>query len=67
LVYGGVSKGTIAISYREFSDKTARPAFTQELKYDLSEGDVIGFRGARFKIIKAGNVSLRYVVLKPLD
>ena len=67
LVYGGVSQGTVAISYREFADKTARPAFTQELKYDLSEGDVIGFRGARFKIIKAGNVSLRYVVLKPLD
>lgn len=67
LVYGGVSQGTVAISYREFSDNKARPAFTQELKYDLSEGDVIGFRGARFKIIKAGNVSLKYVVVKPLD
>lgn len=67
LIYGGLSQKTIAISYREFSDGTARPAFTQELKYDLSEGDVIGFRGARFNVIKASNTSIKYKMLKPLD
>jgi len=67
LIYGGLSQKTISISYREFSDGTARPAFTQDLKYDLVEGDVIGFRGSRFKVISASNVSLKYKVLKPLD
>ena len=45
----------------------ARPAFTEDLKYDLSQGDVIGYKGARFKIITANNLSIRYMVLKPLD
>lgn len=67
LIYSGLSQKTISISYREFSDGTARPAFTQDLKYDLSEGDVIGFRGARFQVFKATNTSIKYKVLKPLD
>jgi hypothetical protein len=67
LVYGGVSQKTISISYREFLDGTARPAFSQDLKYDLTEGDVIGYRGARFQILKAGNTSIRYKVLNQLD
>ncbi len=67
LIYGGVSQNTITISYREFSDNTARPAFTQELKYDLSQSDPIGFRGARFQVIKANNTGLVFKVIKPLD
>ena len=67
LVYGGLSQKTISISYREFFDGTARPAFTQELKYDLNEGDEIGFRGARFQVIKANNTVLKYKVTKALD
>lgn len=67
LMYGGLSQKTIAISYREFADGTARPAFTQELKYDLAEGDVIGFRGARFQVIKATNTFIKYKVIKALD
>lgn len=67
LIYGGMSGNTLSISYREFSDGTARPAFTQDLKYDLSESKVIGFRGARFEVAKASNTVLKYKVLKPLD
>jgi hypothetical protein len=67
LIYGGLSQKTIQISYREFFDETARPAFTQELKYDLNDGDVIGFRGARFQVLKANNTSIRYKTLKALD
>lgn len=67
LIYGGLAQKTIAISYREFADGTARPAFTQDLKYDLSEGDIIGFRGARFQVLKATNTSIKYKVIKPLD
>lgn len=67
LIYSGVSQNTISISYREFSDNMARPAFSQELKYDLSQGTTIGYKGARFEVIKATNTELVYKVIKPLD
>lgn len=67
LVYSGISQKTISILYREFIDDMARPAFSQELKYDLSQGETIGFKGARFQVIKANNVEIRYKVMKSLD
>lgn len=67
LIYGGLSHKTITVSYREFSDGTARPAFTQDLKYDLTESDIIGFRGARFQVQKATNTVIKYKVIKSLD
>lgn len=67
LIYTGVSKGVISLTYREFSSDMARPAFTQDLKFDLAEGDVIGFKGARFKIMSANNTQVHYKVVKPLD
>lgn len=67
LIYGGLSQKTISISYREFSDGSARPAFSQDLKYDLADGDIIGFRGARFQVLKATNVGIRYKMIKQLD
>lgn len=66
LIYSGVSGGVVRISYREFSGDLARPAFTQELTYDLADGDEIGFRGARFRVVKATNTTIHYVVIRPL-
>lgn len=67
LVYTGVSQNTISILYREFKDDMARPAFSQELKYDLTQGRSIGYKGARFEIERATNISIIFRVLKPLD
>lgn len=67
LVYTGISQTVVSILYREFKDDMARPAFSQDLKYDLSESKVVGFRGARFEIIKATNQGLTYRTLKQLD
>ncbi len=67
LVYTGVSKNVVSILYREFKDDIARPAFSQEIKYDLSEEKIVGYRGARFEIIKATNQGLTYKTLKQLD
>lgn len=67
LVYSGVSQNTISILYREFQNDMARPAFSQDLKYDLSQGNSIGYKGARFEVIKANNTGIIYKVLKPLD
>jgi hypothetical protein len=66
LLYTGVSQNTVSILYQEFSDAAIRPAFTKELKYDLSQGDIIGYGGARLKIIKATNTYIKYKLLRPL-
>lgn len=67
LIYGGVSGTTVSVSYREFVDNMARPAFTQDLKYDLSQGSIIGYKSARFEVLKADNSSIRFRVIKQLD
>jgi hypothetical protein len=67
LVYGGVSQNTVTVLYREFVNDMARPAFSQELKYDLAKGDVIGYRGARFQVLGVTNTGVKYRVLKHLE
>ena len=67
LVYTGVSKNVITIVYREYVNDFARPAFSTELKYDLAEGDTIGYKGSRFQVLKATNIGVDYKVLKHLD
>jgi hypothetical protein len=68
LVYTGISQNTISILYREFINDFARPAYSQDLKYDISRGNnLIGYGGARFQVIKADNINIRYKVIKPLD
>jgi hypothetical protein len=69
LLYQGVSDNNIQVSYREFQNNMARPAFTQEVKYQLNTDGktIIGFKGARIEVIKATNVELSYIVIKGFD
>ena len=67
LLYTGISKNVISIVYREYVNDMARPAFSQELKYDLGEGSIIGFKGARFEVVKATNLGITYRVMAHLD
>jgi len=67
LVYSGISQNTITVVYREFKDSSARPAFTQEVKYDLSQDRVIGYQGARFEVLNAGNTDITYKVISLLQ
>ncbi|MGA0604905.1 hypothetical protein ACO2Q0_02810 [Phenylobacterium sp. VNQ135] len=65
LLYQGKSGNTLKISYREFSADLARPAFSQDLTFDLSEGSTIGTKGARLEVIEATNTSIKYRLLQP--
>lgn len=67
LVYTGRSGKTISILYREFSGDLARPAFTQQLQYDIEQDAVIGYQGARFRVLSATNTELTYEVLSPMS
>lgn len=67
LIYNGRSGDTIRVIYREYSGDLARPAFTQELQYDLSQQMEIGFREVRLQVESATNTSIRYRVLQTFD
>lgn len=63
LIYSGRVGDKINIGYREFSSNMARPAFNNDVEYDLSESNVIGYRGAELEIIEATNRSITYRVV----
>lgn len=68
ILYQGVGGGVLRLAYREYTgDELARPAFAQEVTYDLTpEGPTeILFKGARISILSAGNTELRYRVESP--
>ena len=54
----------VNIGYREFSASLARPAFNNNVEYDLSESRVVGYKGAQLEILEATNQHIKYKVLR---
>ncbi|EKE79449.1 hypothetical protein [Idiomarina xiamenensis] len=63
LVYSGRVGERINMVYREFQGNMIRDAFTNRVEYDLSESDIIGYKGARLRVIEATNQKITYEVL----
>lgn len=63
LIYSGKVGQKINIGYREFSNNIARPAFNNDVEYDLSESSIIGYKGAQLEIIEATNQYIKYRVI----
>jgi len=64
LIYSGGMGNKINVGYREFSSDYARPAFNNNVEYDLKESKVIGYKGAQLKIIEATNQYIKYIVIR---
>ncbi len=64
LIYSGRVGNKVTIGYRESSNNTARPAFNNDVEYDLTESHIIGYKGARLEIIEANNQTIKYRVLQ---
>jgi len=62
--YNGKSGNVLNFTYREFTEGMARAPFTTNFTMDLSEGDLIGYKGAQIKVKKATNNKIDYVVIK---
>tara|TARA_B100000989_G_C19467270_1_gene438933 strand:+ start:424 stop:1161 length:738 start_codon:yes stop_codon:yes gene_type:complete len=62
-VYNGRINDELRFIFREFYADFARPAFTQELVYDLNISKDIGFRDLKLKIIEATNLEIKYQVI----
>ncbi len=67
LYFNGKSGNTLKFMYREFSGKMLRGSFSQEIVYDLSEGNEIGFKNALIRVISTSNTQITYEVLKHFD
>jgi len=69
IIYQGIAKGVIYVSYREFKDDIARPAYTQRAQYDANTdgSGVIAFKGLRINVTKADPSSIKYTVVKPFS
>lgn len=64
LLYNGRIGNKINVGYREFSNSLARPAFNNDVEYDLSASKTIGYKGAQIEVIDANNNSITYRVLR---
>lgn len=64
IIYLGVSGDDMKGSYREYKDDIARPAFYQDLTYDLRTSPVIRYKNFRIEVISASNEELEYRVLE---
>lgn len=64
LIYSGRIGSKINIAYREFSNDIARPAFNNDVEYDLSESMIIGYKGAEIEIVEATNRVIKYRVIR---
>lgn len=63
LVYNGRFADNIKFLYREQSDDLLKPALSQDIQYNLKEGNVIEYKGVRIEIIEATKAYLDYKVL----
>lgn len=64
LIYNGKVGAKINVGYREFSNNYARPAFNNNVEYDLSESTRIGYKGAEIEVLEATNQYIKFKMLK---
>ena len=64
LLYNGKFGSNIRLTYREFIDDLSRPAYTQDLNYDLNESKIIGFQGVRIEVLGTDNVAITYRIVR---
>ena len=66
-IYNGISNNSTKFIYREYINNLARPAFNQEIQYDLNESKTIGFKGLRIEILNATNSNIKYKILSDFN
>jgi hypothetical protein len=64
LLYSGKVGNKLRMSFREFNMNMARQAYSVDVEYDLNDGNVIGYKGAKLEVLSASNTEIKYKVLK---
>ncbi|MGE4268060.1 MAG: hypothetical protein AB7F25_11550 [Deferribacterales bacterium] len=63
IIYNGRNATFLKFLYRESTSQVLRVPFSQDIQYDLNDGKIIGFKGARIEVIEASNTKIKYRVL----
>jgi hypothetical protein len=63
LIFTGRTDDIIHVSFREYKRDFARPAFFQELVYDLKKSDKIVFKQYKLQVLDATNELIKFKVL----
>lgn len=66
-IYNGRYENNLKFVYREYVNDIARPAFTQEVQYDLSQQNIIGFKSLKMEVLKATNTSIEFRLISNFD
>lgn len=66
-IYNGKIGSSLKFIYREYVNDMIRPAFNQELQYDLNESYIVGFKGLRIEIVNATNTNIEYKILSSFN
>jgi|TARA_R110002110_G_scaffold394957_2_gene609258 hypothetical protein len=64
LIYSGKVGDVLKIGYREYSGSVARPAFNNDVEYDLNQSKFIAYKGAQIEVLEANNQLIRYKVVR---
>lgn len=69
IIYSGKSGSTLRLLYREYVQSSqgsmlARPAFNQELTYNLDESTEVSFKEVALKILAANSNGIDYQILR---
>jgi len=68
LVYAGIDKNTLQIDYREYAYSNnswlIKDGFTQHLKYDIGESNIIVYKTYELEIIEANSSWIKYRVTR---
>ena len=64
LIYNGKIGSKINIGYRESSDDSVRPAFNNNVEYDMSESLTIAYKGAVLEVVDYTNTGIKYKLIR---
>lgn len=71
LVYSGMDGDVLQVTYREYNVERngvfIKDGFTQHLKYDLTDTDIIQFRDTQIRILKVTSASIMYEVIETTE
>ncbi len=66
-IFNGKVGNSLKFIYREYINDMARPAFNQDLQYDINESNIVGFKGLRIEVINATNTLIEYKILSSFN
>lgn len=63
LIYRGKNGNRITLGYREFSNDPARPGVNADVAFDLSDSQIVEYKGARIEVLEATGTLITYQLL----